>query len=433
MKAGAGKTACLVVSLFTFGSLNTILMKTQFTLYSPGIDGNEEQFEKPALGTMNMFIAMFMVLFIHLAQEAWTRRRRTVARPDVEDVSPSSERSSKTPMPVWKQYLLISVPALFDLVATGLCMIGILFIPASVWQMLRGAEIIFAAILTVMMRRKLHGFHWVGVGFCFAGIACVGIAATQSAAAEGADAGPSQQDLSMTILGMSLTLLGQVVQAAQIIAEESLLEDMDMPCMLIVGVEGFWGSLIMALLVYPVLWVIPGPDHGHVEDPIDTIAMIRNSGSIQLMMVAYIFSCATYNVAGMMVTEALSGVMRVMLEATRTICIWVFGLVWHYGVDPTAPFGERWTSWSYVQAFGFVLLLTGQATYGEKLKWTGEWTGYPFFYPQPSPQQTFTSPTALRTGAFSSPGRTAFKDELQDSLLGANGKAAVFDIAVTER
>lgn len=39
----------------------------------------------------------------------------------------------------------------------------------------------------------------------------------------------------------------------------------------IIGFEGIWGVLMMVVLVYPALWFIPGPDHGHEEDLVDTL------------------------------------------------------------------------------------------------------------------------------------------------------------------
>ena len=49
---------------------------------------------------------------------------------------------------------------------------------------------------------------------------------------------------------MGMVLLGQVVQAAQVVAEEWLMKGMDLPPMQIVGWEGIWGSLMMILIVY---------------------------------------------------------------------------------------------------------------------------------------------------------------------------------------
>ena len=47
----------------------------------------------------------------------------------------------------------------------------------------------------------------------------------------------------------------------------------------------------------------------------------------------------------------------------RTMIIWGVGLFAHYQIDPSSPFGEQWTDSSQLQLFGFVILITGQATW----------------------------------------------------------------------
>ena len=49
----------------------------------------------------------------------------------------------------------VAIPSFFDILATGLCSMGFLYIPASVWQLLRGAEMVFAAIFAVTA-----GWRW---------------------------------------------------------------------------------------------------------------------------------------------------------------------------------------------------------------------------------------------------------------------------------
>ena len=51
--------------------------------------------------------------------------------------------------------------------------------------------------------------------------------------------------------------------------------------------------------------------------------------------------------------------------------IWGFGLFVHYKVDPQSPFGEEWTSSSRLQLCGFLVLITGQAIYGEIIRLPG--------------------------------------------------------------
>merc|ERR1719330_691807 len=178
-------------------------------------------------------------------------------------------------LPGPKKVVMVSIPAVFDILATGLCSMGFLYIPASVWQLLRGAEMVFAAFFAVTcLGRKLWFFHWLGVMLRTAGIIAVGLASVwgaPEAAEDDAGAGGSTDTL---LLGMALALAGQVVQAAQVIAEEWLLTDVDLPGLQIVGFEGFWGTLIMLVVAFPLLYYLPGVDRGHLEDEPDAFSMV---------------------------------------------------------------------------------------------------------------------------------------------------------------
>eukprot|EP00928_Gymnodinium_smaydae_P021110 TRINITY_DN18214_c0_g1_i1.p1 TRINITY_DN18214_c0_g1~~TRINITY_DN18214_c0_g1_i1.p1 ORF type:complete len:428 (+),score=74.08 TRINITY_DN18214_c0_g1_i1:66-1349(+) len=387
-------TIAVVVALFITGSANTILTKVLLTTTSVGADGQEHTFQKPFFGAVNMFFAMSLVMLVYWFQLCTSRYRRQMM-PDSR-VSLLAAEAQKPVTPMWKSLLLIAPPSLFDLLSMCLMLVGMLYIPASVWQMLRGANIIFAAIFTIIiLRRQLHAFHWLGVTLALLGILAVSVAAISSGPADGDDKNSNGASVAF---GVGIVVLAQVIQAAQIILEEQLLNDLDMDPLLIVGMEGIWGMLFMVFVMW-ALMVIPGTDHGHAEDSIDTYEMIKNSATVQRIVISYMVSVATYNVSGMLVTSALSGVMRVMLEATRTLCIWLFALYWHYAVDESSAFGEEWTEWSYLQAFGFLVLVIGQGTYGQKILWPC------LSYPAPDPveEEYFASPSAVRAGTYSSP------------------------------
>ena len=61
-------------------------------------------------------------------------------------------------------------------------------------------------------------------------------------------------------LGIGLVILSQIVQAGQIVTEEFLLKDLDMPAMRVVGYEGLWGTLAMIFIACPLAYVVPGAD-----------------------------------------------------------------------------------------------------------------------------------------------------------------------------
>jgi len=372
--------AALVTGMLLTGTLNTLTTKIQFTMESTGADGETETFRKPWYSTFNMLFAMFLV---GLVDKVIRMMMLAAAGPAHESLLDESDKAAiadddKPPVPYKKKVMLVSIPAVFDLLATALSNTGILFIPASVFQMLRGSAIGFCALFSVIfLKRKMYAFNWIGLTLVLLGVFLVGLANMLGAAETGAEA-PGASDAFWTMVGMSLVLSGQVVQAGQLIAEEWLMKDVDLPPMQIIGWEGAWGSLIMIVVAYPLLWVIPGADHGHLEDPVDTFWQMYHSGAIQAMVVVYIFSCATFNATGIAVTQALSAVHRMMLDATRTTLIWAFDLMVHYWFDPRSPFGEVWNSYSPLQLFGFAILVIGQAVYGEVLRLP------PRFYPASS-------------------------------------------------
>jgi drug/metabolite transporter (DMT)-like permease len=271
-----------------------------------------------------------------------------------------------------QKVLLVAFPATFDLLATAFACIGILYLPASIWQMLRGACLIFSAIFSItFLKRRLEAFHWFGLVICVLGIVSVGYAGVLStSAAKAAESANNSTTTGSVVFGMGMVLLAQIVQAAQVVAEEWLMKDVDLPPMQIVGWEGIWGSLIMILIVYPALWIAPGQDHGHQEDLPDTLVMLSNNPQLFVCFMVYLFSCATFNATSIAVTEALSSVHRVMLDASRTTVIWAFGLAVH-SFDASSPFGEQWTVYSPLQLLGFLVLVVGQATYGQIIRWPG--------------------------------------------------------------
>lgn len=66
-----------------------------------------------------------------------------------------------------KETLLLAIPSFFDLIATILMNIGLLSVTASVYQMMRGAEMLFAAgMAVVFLKRHLNKYHYLGILCC---------------------------------------------------------------------------------------------------------------------------------------------------------------------------------------------------------------------------------------------------------------------------
>jgi len=376
--------ALYVSCMITAGTVNTLTTKMQFTTMSINKDGVEAPFTKPWFATFNMLSAMAMVGVIDKCIRTCCPAKKLA--PDMSsghEYTKLAADESKGPSHQ-KKVLMVSVPAAFDLLATAFCCMGMLYIPASIWQMLKGGSIIFCAMFSVVfLKRKLYAFHWLGLIIVVLGLATVGLSSVLGDSQQ-----PNAGSSGDLLFGMGLVALGQIVQAAQLIAEEYLMKDVDLPGMQIIGWEGIWGTGMMLLVVYPLLFLCPGKDHGHMEDVVDTFTMVYNSTPLFGLVLVYLLSCASFNASGIAVTGALSATHRMMMDASRTSVIWVFGLTVHYRYDPNSPYGEAWTSYSYLQLVGFLILVIGQAIYGQIFTVKG------MVYPPRTPgvDRTFATP-----------------------------------------
>jgi len=258
---------------------------------------------------------------------------------------------------------LLALPSVFDLVATILMNVGLLSVTASVYQMMRGAEMLFAAVFAVVfLRRRLNRRHYQGIAACAAGIAAVG--ASSILGGEGSATHPVSRG--EMLAGMGLIVASQAVQAAQLTFEDFFMADLAMDPLKIVGFEGAYGSALMLFVLLPIAQVLPGPEGlGFHEDTADSLRMIRASPTLATVLAVDMAALLLYNVSGMLVTSHLGAVFRTVLETMRTLFVWLLGMLLYYTPLGAGRLGESWTRWSPLQACGFAVLVGGTLLYGQ--------------------------------------------------------------------
>lgn len=355
------------LGLLIFGAMNTLATKLTFEMKSTDINGTPNQpFTKPWFGVYRMFQGMAIVMVMHFVSEIWNYVKRK--RPQEGYLAVDGEgavRATPGATPL-KSYFAVFAPAALDLFGTTCTYVGLFYNSPSIWQMFRGAMVIFATFFSVtVLKRKLNKVRWFGVFIVVVALTIVGIANLTAVQPVG-DAVP----LHLRLFGMGMILLGMLLQGGQIVVEEFLMKDLNAPPLLVVGMEGVWGCVIMWTLVFPIVSNLPGSDVGGVQENIkNDLVMVENSKPLQQVILVYLFSVFTFNIAGMMVTYQLSAVHRTMLEASRTAVIWVIDLFVFY-FYPGSGFGEAWSNpSSSIQLVGFIVLVIGQATYSEIITW----------------------------------------------------------------
>ena len=350
--SGRGSLTLLLFS----GTASNIIAKLLYSVSAPGLDGDElKPFAKPWFSTLLMFLGMALCLPCSWLFEKFTQfsfsntdsRSSSSARGDEETpllLSPQDDQQDRdrdeeegeeeesalaiSGKGAWRQrYGAIIFPTLFDLVASALLSVGLLFITASLYQMMRGTEIIFTAILSILLlHRHLNTQNMTGLLLCTLGLVLVGYSGLLSSREPQQHGGggdsiifSSPKYLSIdpfsstpssssptgqqALLGMMLIVVAEAVQALQIVAEDYLMSAAaasQLPPIDVVGYEGIFGLVIMSLVVLPLLQISPFGTEGSGlrEDSLESIHMLMHSRPLALLASIYVVGMAAYNFSG---------------------------------------------------------------------------------------------------------------------------------------
>ena len=217
---------------------------------------------------------------------------------------------------------------------------------------------------------------------------------------------------------------GAFVQSLQYAFEEKVMSmEVSAPPLLLIGMEGFWGTIVCSCILYPICYALPGADvGGRMENPYDTLAMLQNSDALRQMFLMYFLSIFFYNMLAVLVTFMLNSVWHAILDNFRPITVWgtdlfIFYLITHGG------FGEAWTIWSWLQLLGMAVLLYGTAVYNApnagSIKLTGGWTSC-FCSADYSDLEEEESETASLTGPNSTEGPAPYQSPYQSPFMTPN-------------
>lgn len=316
-----------------------------------------------------MFIAELgvglVVLYTHLAQKYKASSSKSQQQPsrdqyeelpstDTEttlDNHPASNVSTLT----GKRVFLLAIPATCDILGTTLMNVGLLLVPVSIYQMVRGAVVLFVGLFSVLfLKRKLFRKQWYALLAVFGGVFVVGLSAMyNSSSATSNDTSndtpdPAAKDAAVqATIGISMILLAQVFAATQFVLEEFILEKYAMNPFNVVMWEGVFGTsitLIGSLLIFALF--VKNPD-GSMFNLVQGIKEMFSNKAVLISSIIIMFMMSTFNVTGMAVTRIISATSRSTIDTSRTVGIWLVSLI------------IGWETFQFLQLLGFLLLVYG--------------------------------------------------------------------------
>ena len=399
------------------GTCCSICSKTMMQLHSTGITGQEEVFTKPLFQTLGMFVGMMFGLVMHVmvlvfripfpgyqhtitthhppeilpittqygaVQENHTEASSLLS--DKKGTTTTTVNINNNTVPIW-MYFFLAIPSIFDLAATALCMMGLRYLDVSIYQLLRGSGIIFVALMKQhVLKDHLYTFQWVGVIWNVVSVLFVGTAAVLNSSNDDSVSTSKTAELyggPEALLGILLVMAGAFVQALQFVFEEKVMsmDDSAAPPLLLIGMEGLWGTVICLFVVYPLAYYLPGDDHGSYEDPFNTYDLFMASSTIQWAFFVYFFAIFAYNLFAVLVTFSLNSIWHAILDNFRPITVWGTDMFIFYAITSLkGEFGEPWTIYSWVQLLGMFVLLYGTAIYNApnpgSINLRGQWYAF---------------------------------------------------------
>jgi drug/metabolite transporter (DMT)-like permease len=352
----------IFILFFIAGSWNTVFSNIIYHTKSVGFHNRVIEFRRPWFQTWGMFFAMMLPIF---------------SSPIVRQCMCPAYEGTK--LRGWPLFRLTGIPALGDLLGSIFENIALLSLAPSVWQMLRGAIIVFTAILSIFYRKKrLVALDWFSISVVLFGVVLVGISSI-------AEEAPSEKDeipIPLQLLSMALVLFAQMLQSVRAIVEEQILHDIDASPPEIIGFEGIWGVYILSFIGLPLANILPeSTGEGIYEDSLESFKMIFSSLQLGLLMLGYFAAVAVYNVSGLVLCGLTSAVQRTIYDSLRSITTWTASVFVFY-VWPESGAGETVSWWSFLRLFGFGLMVLGSLMYQRMVhvtwfKYSDKWPDQP--------------------------------------------------------
>ncbi|KAF2664998.1 hypothetical protein BT63DRAFT_82344 [Microthyrium microscopicum] len=390
----------LVAMMLLTGVCNTLLTKYQDMQCVRNCDVKSHKkpvfFEQPVIQTLQMFIGemgcwlVIAVYQLHL----WVQKKRGV-HPEASEAEPlladsddtlqdEDPLSSSLVLPHdgrehlegWR-VLLLALPACCDITGTTLMNVGLLFVAASIYQMTRGALVLFVGLFSVIfLKRRLGLYKWFALFVVVSGVAVVGLAgvitkddkATPSAMAaimneikstladEVPEAGPN---LALrTLLGVFLIAIAQIFTATQFVIEESIMEKYSLEPLKAVGWEGIWGFVVTSIGMVILHFAYGQTDAGRYGyfDAKEGLREVFHHRAIAVSSVLIMISIGGFNFFGLSVTRTVSATSRSTIDTCRTLFIWVVSL------------GLGWETFKWLQVVGFALLVYGTFLFNDLVR-----------------------------------------------------------------
>lgn len=280
--------------------------------------------------------------------------------------------------------------------------VGLLFVVASIYQMTRGALVLFVGLFSIVfLHRRLYAYQWLALFTVVLGVGLVGLAGAlakphspqsvddaQHLAREAARAivkraqdtysAASTSEALHIMLGVLFIAGAQIFTASQFVLEEWILERYAMTPLKVVGWEGIFGFTVtlFGMLLLHIFVGSTEAGRGGYFDAVEGFRAMREHSRVMwssfaiMLSIGYVYSSSSrkatvqltntvhsgFNFFGISVTQSVSATSRSTIDTCRTLFIWMISLA------------LGWETFKWLQVVGFAMLVYGTFLFNDIVK-----------------------------------------------------------------
>ena len=325
------------------------------TIISLKIQGTTYGFRHSGIQTFLLFLGEYFNLVVFalplLVSKSWRKRHFIELRAEALEHD-LQLRFTK----MWA-----ALPCLLECLSSGLLFTSLFLLPASISNMLQGAQIVATCLFSKWINNNpILCHHYIGVTMATFGFFLVGLAGYRGSQDD------TYEDMKYTthgyILGLFCILGNLVFHSLQTNVEEKIMRVNAILPQRIVGLEGLFGMVWMFTIVM-ILHFVPCPESqictlgGYYEDVTTGLNKMLSSSGLMFWCFATSFAVFFFNLFGMILIQRVNAVYKVFWDNTLSIFIWATCVLIGFEKIKLENF--------WIQALGYAFLIAGNLTYNE--------------------------------------------------------------------
>ena len=276
---------------------------------------------------------------------------------------------------------LLAIPAFLDTCSTGLANIGLILLPASIYQMLKGSLIIMTFLMSKFVVRNKHTLdHYIAIPISTLGVVLVGLSAYMNAD-DNDDEDGNSSSASQTLLGITLMVIAMFILSIQFCFDEYFMRKYSCHPLICIGYQGVFGFFINLILCTIFYFIKCGSykigvdppyfvknmctgDEDNVWRPENIIFALRQfvkNKTLTIIVPITIFFMSSFNILGVSITKYGSATTRSVTDNCRSFLVWLWFLM---------PFNQEdlIEKFNFLQLFGFLCICLGAFIYNGMFK-----------------------------------------------------------------